>query len=382
MRLVTAMLLLAACGRPDPVATTAAKQETCSECHERLHPGLLADHNASPHASIPLTCDDCHGTDHDEIFARKGAVPPTTCARCHPDAYKAFARSRHGRRLKDGKLDALLEETMVATGGCTSTNGCHTIQTAYEDGSVGRCGACHVTHAFRNAEARDPRICTACHEGTDHPQYRAWQRSAHSFASPSGDGLVADCVKCHSTHDVSDAVTHGLPPLQTSKPVDAVPAADPEKFASARATMLKRCLECHGKRFARAALERGDWWRNQGALALDTAARIVRELERDGLIDPAPATRARNRVAGHALRLGGAQIFDQTMSLPERIYYEMHFLHYPALWRAVYHTDPERVTWEANDKLKSALDRLRAIDRNLRRATGAPKETWTEQTTR
>ena len=179
MRTAALMLLLAACGRPDAtVAAATAKQETCEECHERLNPGLLADHNASPHASIPLSCDDCHGTDHDAIFAQNGAVPPTTCARCHKDAYDAFAKSRHGRRLKDGKLDALLEETMVATGGCTSTNGCHTIQTPYADGSVGRCGACHVTHAFRNAEAREPRVCIGCHGGTDHPQHRAWLRSA------------------------------------------------------------------------------------------------------------------------------------------------------------------------------------------------------------
>ncbi len=73
-------------------------------------------------------------------------------------------------------------------------------------------------------------------------------------------------------------------------------------------------------------------------------------------------------MTGHALRLGGAQIFDQSVSLPERIYYEMHFQLYPALWRAAYHNDPERIVWEHNDNLKAALDRLRAADRGLRRA--------------
>jgi hypothetical protein len=99
---------------------------------------------------------------------------------------------------------------------------------------------------------------------------------------------------------------------------------------------------------------------------LDEAAAIVEALDRDGLLDPAPATREKNPVKGFALRLGGAQIFDQTMSEPERIYYEMHLHDYPRLYRASYHTDPERVTWYLHDQLKLNLDRLRAVDRELR----------------
>ena len=377
-RFALLLLFAAACGRGDGAASTASiwrseKGESCADCHRRINPGLVADHDASPHESIPLQCENCHGTDHEKIFADQGAVPPTVCGACHAKAYEAFARSRHGQRLKGGKLDALLDERLTATGGCTATNGCHTIQRVYADQSVGRCGACHLTHAFRAKPARDPQVCIGCHEGVDHPQYRAWLRSAHSRGSPAGKGaLVADCVECHSDHEVSDAVTHGLPPLLDAPADSIVPRADPEEFRLARKTMLQRCRRCHSERFAKSALERADFWRVQGARLLDQAALIVRRLHGDGLLAVAPEQRAANPVAAHGLRLGGLQIFDQTMSLAERLYYEMHFQHYPALWRAAYHTDPERVTWEPNDALKSALDRLRALDREARRA--APED--------
>jgi len=313
------LLLAAGCGLGDGALVTdvwrSAMGETCGECHARISPGLVADHDSN-----------------------KGGVPPTVCAKCHEEAMAEFAASRHGQRLKGGKLDALLEPQMTATGGCTATNGCHTIQQVYPDQSVGRCGTCHVTHAFRAESARNPQVCH-----------------------------VADCVECHTAHDVSGGITHGLSPFPTARLGDIIPRVEVEEFVAARAVMVARCRNCHSQRFAVAALDRADWWRVRGAQMLEAAAAIVRDLHRDGLLDPPLEDRPRNPVAAHGLRLGGLQIFDGSTSMAERIYYEMYFQHYPALWRASYHTDPERVTWHANDALKSALDRLRAIDRERRR---------------
>jgi len=367
------LLWLAACGKSEtgaPVSTDPFAQESCEACHARINPGLVADHRASPHTRIALGCEDCHGTDHDDIFRRRGEVSPAVCKECHEQAYEEFARSRHGTRLREGKMDALLDPAAWATGGCTATSGCHSIQRPYEDGTVGRCGACHITHAFRNAEARDPRVCTHCHEGPDNPQHAAWLRSAHALPSPTGKGHVADCVACHGTHDVSGTVVHGLPPVADPYPVTVVTRAETADFERARAAMLERCKTCHVTRVARAALAQADIWRNRGAVYLEEAARIVRALDDEGLLQPAPRDRVPNVVAGHALRLGGAQVFDERVSLPERIYYEMHFHLYPALWRAAYHNDPERLMWYANDAMKAALDRLRAVADDLRRRKG------------
>jgi hypothetical protein len=366
--LLTALSTGAACGADaEALARQAADSEqSCRECHRKLNPGLIADLEASPHEKVPVTCEECHGSDHDEIFAVKGAVPPSVCARCHPDEYEEFRRSRHGRLLKV-KAMPTFREFSVVLGGCTTTTGCHSIQQPYPDGSVGKCGACHPTHTFSNHEARNPRVCYTCHAGADNPEYEIWLRSAHSLASPSRKGHIADCVECHDTHDVSAGVTHGLSPVATEKPPLFVPTLEMKEFKREREVMLGRCRSCHGTRFAREALVKADAWRRRGAILVQEAGRIVGGLAKDGLLDPPPRERTPNPVHGTVLRLGGAQIFDMDASLPERIYYDMRFHLYPVLWRGAFHNDPERMAWEWNDALKSALDRLRDIERRLRK---------------
>lgn len=353
-------LLLAACAEE---GADRFARETCIGCHRELNPGLVDQLLASPHEKVPVTCEECHGADHEAIFATKGAVPPTVCAECHEEAYAEFRKSRHGRHLKEGKADPLLFEQSFAAGSCSTGTGCHSIQHAYPDGSVGRCSTCHPAHSFLNRDARNPRICIGCHEGTDHPQHRAWLRSSHSMASPDGEGHVADCVTCHGTHDVSDAVTHGLSPFLKEEPALSVPVVPAEEFTAKRETMLGRCRSCHGTRFARQALELADLWRYRGALYLDEAQRLMKEMANEGRLEPGFDFRLPNPATGHAFDLGGPQVFDLSRSVPERIYYEMFFHLYPELFRAAYHTDPERIAWESNDKLKTALDELREYRR-------------------
>lgn len=359
--------LAAACGEPADAGEGGfdSKGQTCRECHRKLNPGLIADLESSPHEKVPVRCEECHGEDHDRIFAVKGAVPPTVCARCHEKAYEEFKRSRHGRHLKLGKPDPSLRRHAFAVGGCTVTTGCHSIQKPYDDGSVGRCGACHPTHAFSNHEARNPRICFGCHSGHDNQEYKAWLRSSHSLKATSGKGHIADCVECHDTHDVTAGITHGLSPVATETPPLYVPTESLEEFTKQRATMTARCRKCHGIRFAREALELADVWRRRGALHVEEAGKIVARLAKAGLLEPAPKDRVPNPIRGGALRLDGTLIYDLDSSMPERIYYDMRFHLYPALWRGAYHTDPERLVWELNDALKGSLDRLREIERTL-----------------
>ncbi len=183
---------------------------------------------------------------------------------------------------------------------------------------------------------------------------------------------MADCVECHGTHDVSAGLTHGLSPVSPAAPPLFVPTLSPEEFRAARETMLDRCRRCHGTRFAREALKKADLWRRRGALLVAEAERIVRGLARDGLLDPPPRDRPDNPAHGTRLRLDGSRIYDLSMSAPERIAYDMRYHLYPVLWRGAYHTDPERHVWEWNDALKSSLDRLRALERGLRRRAAGP----------
>jgi multi-heme cytochrome with CxxCH motif len=308
------------------------------------------------------------------IFAKKGAVPPTVCARCHEKEWEEFSRSRHGRYLKEGKVDPTLREHYASVGNCSLTTGCHSIQYRYDNGSVGKCGACHPTHAFSNHEARNPRVCVTCHAGVDNSEYEMWLRSAHSLASPSRDGHIADCVECHDTHDVSAGLTHGLSPVTTEDPPTCVPTLGMEEFTKAREIILSRCKPCHGTRFARDALKLADVWRRRGAILVEDAGKIVTGLSRDGLLTFAPDERVPNPALGGKLHIGGAQIYDLQSSVPERIYYDMRYHLYPAMARGVYHNDPERVVWELNDALKTSLDTLRDLDRRIRREAATKED--------
>jgi len=369
------LLLIVAVGCGDPAeATSSADAQTCRECHRKLNPRLIADLESSPHERVPVTCEECHGDDHDEIFAVKGAVSPMVCARCHEQEWEEFHRSRHGRYLKDGKIDPTLREHYVSVGGCSLTTGCHSIQYKYADGSVGKCGACHPTHSFSNNEARNPRVCLTCHAGHDNSEYEMWLRSAHSLASPSRKGHIAGCVECHDTHDVSQGMTRGLSPVTDADPPTYVPTLDQEEFDAARKVMLSRCMPCHGTRFAREALAKADLWRRRGAILVTEAEKLVKALDRDGLLPFAPGERVPNPALGAKLHLGGAQIYDLDASLPERIYYDLRYHLYPALWRGAYHNDPERMVWELNDAMKRSLDLLRDIDRRLRAGSAAKEE--------
>lgn len=361
------LVLLVAVGCGDAAeATSPPGSETCRDCHRKLNPRLIEDLESSPHERVPVTCEECHGSDHEVIFAVKGAVSPLVCARCHEKEWEEFSRSRHGRHLKEGKVDPTLREHYVSVGGCSVTTGCHSIQYKYPDGAVGKCGSCHPTHSFSNHEARNPRICLTCHAGHDNPEYEMWQRSAHSFTATRGEGHIADCVECHDTHDVSAGLTHGLSPVTDVDPPLFVRTMDQEEFQAARKIMLDRCTPCHGKRFAREALAKADLWRRRGAILVQEAENIVKRLDRDGLLPYPPEDRVPNPALGAKLHLGGAQIYDLDTSMPERIYYDMRYHLYPALWRGAYHNDPERVVWEFNDALKTSLDLLRDIDRRVR----------------
>jgi len=363
---------LSACGF-DP-AEGAGDGKTCRECHRKLNPGLIKDLESSPHEAAGVTCETCHGNDHDLIFAVKGDVSPLVCAECHPKAWEEFSRSHHGRELPGTDHEPLWREYSFTAASCSTISGCHAIQRPYPDGSIGRCGSCHPTHAFSNHEARNPRVCIGCHGGKDHPQYAAWLRSAHSLKATSGEGYIADCVECHGTHDVSDAVTHGLSPETASPGKTSIPTLSVKEFRKKRDVMLGRCRKCHGTRFAREALKLADDLRRRWLLMRDEAKAILTGLQEDGLIDPPHGERLPNPLCGAAARLGGPQLFDNFTTEAESIYFRMHFIDYAALWRAAFHTDPLRVGWEENEEFKGKLNRLRQIDRDLRTRAAAKKE--------
>ncbi len=363
--------------RPDaarPMGTFAP--DACTECHRGLHPELVRAHESGPHAKT-ATCAECHGTNHASIFSRDGEVSSATCGRCHAARYEEFRRSRHGTLLKGGAIADTLRAHATTVGGCQSANGCHDVQRQNADGSVGKCASCHPGHAFEKGHASDPAICARCHSGPDHPQWEAWSHDKHGvlWRQDPASGLAPSCATCHlpgGNHDDGLGLTASVVERDGQPKPTLVPTISKEKHAAARAAMVAVCARCHGARLTKQTLDAGDDARFDALMLCEEAARIVRDLDAEGLLVPKPSDRTENPVAGGALALGAKQIYDENSSRAERLFYDMFMFEFPNLWRAAYHTDPNLIRWTVRERLKSALIEIRSEAERLRSGVRVP----------
>lgn len=189
-------------------ANAAAPQTSCTAtCHQDKG-GFAKD----VHASVNLSCHDCHGGNPDIKLAddmdaaMKGVVSPARtqipdfCGKCHSSAtymkrFNPAARidqvteywsSHHGQKLREG-------DTRVAT--CIDCHSVHGIQRRDEPGSP--------VHATKVAET-----CSRCHSnrnvmGASFPtdQFAKWRVSVHAKAMfDKGDLTAPTCNDCHGNH--------------------------------------------------------------------------------------------------------------------------------------------------------------------------------------
>lgn len=352
---------------------------SCVECHRSLHPKLVDAHEMGPHGG-KASCAECHGTDHALIFSIDGQVSSATCGKCHATRYEEFKRSKHGKALKQGAMADTLVAHAVVVGGCQATNGCHDVQRVNVDGSIGRCASCHASHAATRGVAADPGICARCHSGPDHPQTQAWANDKHGvlWKQDPTSSIAPSCATCHmpgKTHDDSLGLTASVVARPGGREPTLVPVLPRESHDKARAAMVAVCAACHGARLSKVTLDAADEARYDALLLCEEAAQIVRDLDAEGLLVPAPKDRPENPVSGGKLALGGKQIYDEGSSRAERLFYDMFMFQFPGLWRAAYHTDPNLVRWTEREKLKTSLIELRAEAERLRAAKAtAPPE--------
>ena len=362
-------------GTATPAIVGGADSRACVDCHRGLHAELVRAHETGPHAGT-ATCVDCHGADHAVIFSTKGEVSSARCGSCHAARYGEFQRSKHGKLLKGGTVAETLRAHASVVGGCSATTGCHDVQRQNADGSVGRCASCHPGHAFARGDASDPALCARCHSGPDHPQTEAWKNDKHGalWHRAPGAGLAPSCATCHmrkGSHEDGVGLTVAVLERAGQPKPTLVPTMAKAAFDEARAAMVAVCASCHGKRLAKAVLAAGDEARWDALLLCEEAAGIVRDLDREGLLVPAPKDRPKNPVSDGGLVLGGKQIYDEGSSRAERLFYDMFMFDWPALWRACYHTDPDVVRWTLRERLKTDLVEIRAEAERLRGAKHA-----------
>ncbi|MBI4702737.1 MAG: hypothetical protein HY744_16570 [Deltaproteobacteria bacterium] len=183
-----------------PGPGTSFEKARCDHCHaevtraydQSIHGQVLAQGKTDA-----ARCVHCHGA-HD-IHAAKDARSrvyrlrlPTTCGGCHknpelarrlgisqPRAASLYVESIHGR--------ALLKDGLVVAPSCVECHGSsHDIRKASDPRSS--------VHP-RNV----PHTCGRCHAGID----AAYERSVHGRALAAGKRRAAECVDCHSAHEIA-----------------------------------------------------------------------------------------------------------------------------------------------------------------------------------
>jgi hypothetical protein len=366
-----------------PPAALAGGATSCQPCHARETPTAVSVWAASAHGRAKVGCAECHGADGPANHPANGVRPPvdvTACRRCHAKAASQHAASKHGigfragmgcSRSSPGRKDSecilchepgsstpreraecarfLAQTPAMQRQGCTA---CHQVET--------RCDSCHGAHRTERALAQDPATCATCHMGPDHAQYEMWKTSRHGVLyGVQGRAAAPDCATCHmpdGTHDVSVGMSMDL----AGAPYPA------ERRARERERMIAICTKCHARSFSARQLEDGDAVQKESKLLVDEGAGIVRDLDRLGLLDPAPASRKPHPLFGGRLELGPQMLYED-LSRPEVLFFRMKKFFYVTAYKGVFHQNPDYAHWYGNAPLKLTLSELRSESALLRR---------------
>lgn len=370
-------------GRGETVAAPYESGDACLDCHQRETPGLVRYWADSRHATGGVGCPACHAGDASANHDAKGRAYATAdvCAGCHRKAARSHYASKHGVGFRSGRACTRNRPRTKATaGGCSDCHesdsglprhetecarfltqspemqrrGCNTCH-LIED----RCDTCHGVHSTDLEIVRDPAVCATCHMGPDHPQYEMWKSSRHGILfARKGRDFSPDCMRCHmpsGSHDVGFGMTMGL----AGQPVPK------EVREREREKMIGVCADCHTRSFAAQNLHDGDAVQKQAKAALDEAAGIIRELEEEDLLMPAPDERPAHPLSGHALEIGPQMLYED-LSRVEAVFFRMKKFYYVITYKGVYHQNPDYAHWYGNAPLKLALSELKSEARLLR----------------
>jgi len=224
------------------VAEQVRIHEECVACHINVTPGIVKQHMESPMGNISkveerVRCQDCHGDLHSTMEDYAQAELPTadTCKECHKKQHKQFRAGKHNLAWFGMKSQIAWhgQPGSITKQGYRGCSGCHKIgqkglegiaqghdKVTYDGGKEAKeyrygnaqCDACHTRHSFKKSEAQDPRACSNCHMGFDHPQFEMYMSAKHGIIwdiegnTSDGSQRAPTCQKCHmveGTHDVA-----------------------------------------------------------------------------------------------------------------------------------------------------------------------------------
>jgi hypothetical protein len=221
-----------------------AKADECVGCHVNINPGIVKQHLHSPMANARnkqdvVMCADCHGDKHKTMEDYANAEFPTVevCGECHKKQVKQFRKGKHnlawfGMKSQiawHGQPGSITKEGYKGCSGChkLGEKGLQGIQDGNSEAELksdggkeasqyrfgnAQCDACHTRHSFNKTEAQDPRACSNCHMGFDHPQWEMYMSSKHGIIwdvekNQNVNGRAPVCQTCHMPNGNHEVVT-------------------------------------------------------------------------------------------------------------------------------------------------------------------------------
>jgi hypothetical protein len=244
--LATVLLILQA-GAARAVVSTGdydeRKDTQCIGCHVNVTPGIVKQYLSSPMANTEkdednVGCTDCHGDKHLSMKDYDKVEMPTaeTCGECHKKQLKQVRKGKHNLAWFGMKSQIAWHGQPGSIGkqGYRGCSGCHKVgqkgllgvrqgnsgavkhdggkeEGDYHYGNA-QCDACHTRHTFRKSEAQDPRACSNCHMGFDHPQWEMYTSAKHGIiwgieGHKNVDGRAPTCQTCHMANGDHAVVT-------------------------------------------------------------------------------------------------------------------------------------------------------------------------------
>jgi hypothetical protein len=403
------------------VENAAANKADCVACHATVTPGIVTDWKLSAHAGAAVTCDACHGDDHQsaEDVAKARIPTPDTCADCHQEQVDQFKSGKHALAWAAMKaMPTAHFQPMAMMEGMKGCGGCHKIGLKTEaeiaelkkDGSAGfgvaSCDACHTRHLFSKAEAREPEACRTCHMGFDHPQWEMYSASKHGVRHALKQiGVLPEsaaaptCQTCHMKdghHGVKTAwgflaVRLPLPEDEQwakdqttilkalgvldpeGKPtarLEAVKAADvarltQEDWQNERDKMITICGDCHSENYVRAELAKGDDMIKHADRLLAEAIEIIAGLYADGIL-PKPAN--------YAHPYPDLLTFHDAPTVIEQRLFVMHLKHRMRTFQGTFHANPDYALWYGWSEMQRDLAEIKELAADYRHRKSAKSE--------
>ncbi len=355
---------------PDNKVEGTFEGTECLTCHKVVTPGIVVDWKASKHSGAVVTCDKCHGNDHQKL-----QMPtPDTCGTkgCHAKQVKQFkseletGNPSHARAFHPDVIEAgwQISKPQPEVAGCAQ---CHSIEN--------KCDACHFRHRFKASEARRPETCGYCHNGPDHRDKECYESSVHGVITridgdnwdwdktlKAGNYRAPTCAYCHMYKGTHNAVENAVYSHMGVQEVDR----GAEEHADKRKAWVNICNDCHSSRFAAAYLRGADDTVKVSHMKVREAKAVVEDLQKDGFLEAMPKDLAPYLDEGHKWNLGGRMY---NITEVERTWFDMLVYQGTTIFKAAFHMSANMQTYELGAfmqdesllKIKSEASKLRRI---------------------